>query len=210
MGNLFIADYFDNRIRRVDASTGIIKTVAGNGNPFGGFSGDGGPPTSASLAGPIGVVVDGTDNLFIADTFNNRIRRVDAKTGIITTVAGKRCISDCLLGDGGPATSAALNFPTSVAVDGVGNLFIADGINNRIRRVDASTGIITTVAGDGFRDESFLGRFSGDGGPATSGGLNLNTAYVGVAIETAGNLFIPDTHNGAVRIVKGIGVGQRN
>ena len=151
-GNFFIADRFGRRIRKVDGA-GILTTVAGTGAR--GFSGDGGPATDAALNSTNGVAVDGAGNLFIADSGNNRIRKVDG-AGIITTVAGGggRGFS----GDGGPATAAALRFPLGVAVDGAGNLFIADSSNNRIRKVDGA-GIITTVAGTGAFG------FSGDGGP---------------------------------------------
>ena len=133
-GNLFIADSGNSRIRRVDAATQVITTVAGNGT--GGFSGDGGPATAAKLAGPGGVAVDAAGNLFIVDSGNSRIRRVDAATQVITTVAGNGTYG--FSGDGGPATAAELAFPTGIAVDRVGNLFIADPINNRIREVVAS------------------------------------------------------------------------
>ena len=179
-GNLFFADAGNNRIRKVDTS-GIISTVAGDG--IFGFSGDGDPATSASLRDPFGVALDGAGNLFIADRFNQRIRRVDAATGIITTVAGDGPTgigAGGFSGDGGPATSASLNSPFGVAVDGAGNLFIADTLNNRIRKVDTS-GIITTVAGNG----SF--GFSGDGDPATSASLH---EPFGVALDGSGNLFI--------------------
>ena len=187
-GNFFIADTGNNRIRRVDAATGIITTVAGNG--VGGYSGDGGPATSASLNQPNGVAVDSSGNLFIADTGNHRIRRVDAVTGTITTVAGNG--TQGFSGDGGAATSAELNFPYGVAVDGSGNLFIADTGNNRIRRVDAATSVISTVAGDGTTG------LSGDGGPAIS--ASLNSPY-GVGVDGSGNLFIADTQNNLIRMV---------
>src|SRR5207302_624534 len=160
-GNLFIAEGNNNRIRRVDAATGIITTVAGNG--ILGFSGDGGPATSAELFLPSGLAVDRVGNLFIADTHNHRIRRVNAATRLITTVAGNGTAG--FSGDGGPATAAELALPQAVAVDAAGNLFIADTLNERIRRVDATTGIITTVAGNGTAGSI------GDGGPATSAGL---------------------------------------
>jgi sugar lactone lactonase YvrE len=186
-GNLIIADTLNHRIRRVDATTGVITTVAGNG--IQGFSGDGGPATSARLNVPIAVGVDSAGNLFIADVFNLRIRRVDAATGIITTVAGNGLSG--FNGDGIPATSARLDTPQGVALDGAGNLFIADTLVHRIRRVDAVTGIITTVAGTG------LSGSSGDGGPATSARLGNP---IGVAMDNTGNLFIGDV--GAHRIRK--------
>jgi hypothetical protein len=130
-GNLFIADTWNNRIRRVDAVTGIITTVAGDS--IQGFSGDGGPATSASLNSPYGVALDALGNLFIADSSNCRVRRVDAATGIITTVAGDGNWG--FSGDGGPATSASLSGPFGVTVDALGNLFMADYYNNRVRIV---------------------------------------------------------------------------
>ena len=195
-GNLFIADTFDNRIRKVDQATQIITTVAGNGNS--GFSGDGGPATSASLDLPSGVTVDGAGNLFIADRFNGVIRRVDHATQIITTVAGggsspNTCMgSTNSIGDGCTATSAVIFAAGGVAVDGAGNLFIADIGNNRIRKVDNGTQIITTVTGNGTQD------FSGDGGPATSASLNGPS---GVTVDGAGNVLIADTSNFRIRKV---------
>jgi sugar lactone lactonase YvrE len=187
-GKLLIADYYNNRIRRVDVTTGIITTAAGNGTA--GFSGDGGPATSASLAYPGGVAVDAAGNLFIADY--NRIRRVDGTTGIITTVAGNGISG--FGGDGGPATSASLDRPGGVTIDAAGNLLIADQFNHRIRRVDGTTGIITTVAGNGTPF------FNGDGGPATSAALDYPA---GVAIDAAGNLLIADRVSDRIRRVDG-------
>jgi uncharacterized protein (TIGR03437 family) len=184
-GNLFIADMGNHRIRKVSAATGIITTVAGNGNY--GFSGDNGPAVSAELYYPGGVAVDASGNLFIADNYNYRIRKVPA-SGIITTVAGNG--TGGFSGDGGQATSAELAL-VGVAVDASGNLFIADAGNNRIRKVSAG-GIITTVAGDGYSN------FSGDGGPATSASLS---GPMGVAVDAIGNLFISDTGNNRVRKV---------
>ena len=135
-GNLFVVDQFHFRIRKVDAVTGIIITVAGSGEI--GFSGDGGPATAAVIS-PEDVAVDGTGNLFIAS--GHRIRRVDVTTGIITTFAGTG--ESGFSGDGGPATEAVLNFPNGLAIDQFGNLFIAE--NGGIRKVDVVTGIITTV-----------------------------------------------------------------
>ena len=182
-GNLFIADQDNQRIRRVDR-TGTITTVAGTGRR--GFSGDGGPAEQAQLAFPSGVAVDGVGNLFIADRFNQRIRKVD-RTGTITTVAGTG--EEGFSGDGGPAEQARLASPFGVAVDGAGNLFIADFGNHRIRRVDRA-GTITTVAGTGERG------FSGDGGPAEQAQL---ASPFGVAVDGAGNLFIADTDNDRIR-----------
>ena len=186
-GNLFIADSQNGRIRRVDASTGIITTVAGNGGFT--FSGDGGLATAASLNHPAGVALDTNGNLFIADAYNCRVRRVDASSGIITTVAGNGEFS--FSGDGGPAIAASLWLPIGVRVDTDGNLFIADLYNYRVRRVDASTGIITTFAGSGQSG------VSGDGGLATS----ANISPVGVAIESSGNLLIADADSKRVRRV---------
>ena len=182
-GNLFIADQTNQRIRKVDTS-GIITTVAGDGTLV--FSGDGGLATSASLRDLLGVAVDGAGNLFIADTDHHRIRKVDT-SGTITTVAGS---FPGFSGDGGPAISASLRFPSGVTLDGASNLFIADLSNNRIRKVDTS-GTITTVAGNGIFG------FGGDGGPATSASL---AGPSGVAFG-AGKLFIADLFNNRIRKV---------
>ena len=190
-GNLYIADSANHRIRKVDAS-GTITTVAGTGAR--GFSGNGGPATSAQLRLPLGVAVDGVGNLYIADTGNLRIRKVDT-SGTITTVAGTGVEgfsgASGFPGDGGPATSAQINEPLGVAVDGVGNLYIAGASSNRIRRVDAS-GTITTVAGTGEAG------FPGDGGPATSAQLSQP---LGVAVDGIGNLYIADTSTHRIRKV---------
>ncbi len=173
-GNLYIADYFNDRVRRVDPS-GLISTVAGNGDP--GYSGDGGPAAVAALRGPLGVTVDEAGDLYIADTYNNRIRRVDPD-GVITTVAGNG--DNGFSGDGGPAAAATLAYPQGVTVDASGNLYIADTDNNRIRRVDPD-GVVTTVAGNGETG------FSGDGGLATDASLGLPTD---VAVDASGDLYI--------------------
>jgi len=182
-GNLYIADSFSNRIRKVSPGR-VITTVAGGGT---GDPKDGGPATGALLSGPEGVAVDWAGNLYIADTFNSRIRKV-SYGGIITTVAGGGTSSP---GDGGPATSASLYYPRGIAVDSIGNLYIADQANNRIRKVSPG-GVISTVAGNGATGHS------GDGGPATS--ASLHYPY-GVAVDSAGNLYIADTANDRIRKV---------
>jgi len=190
-GNLLIADTFNNRIRRVDATSGVITTVAGNGS--GAFGGDGGPARDASLNRPFGIALDARGNLVIADRWNHRIRRVDAATGSITTIAGDGRAG--FRGDCGPATSAQLSEPSSVAVDAAGNLFIADLANDRIRRVEAATGIITTFAGNGAFG------FGGDGGPATSASFRNPD---GIALDAAGGLLIADSQNDRIRRVSGM------
>ncbi|MGH8584547.1 MAG: RHS repeat-associated core domain-containing protein [Gammaproteobacteria bacterium] len=184
-GSLYIADAGNHRIRRVGPN-GIITTVAGTGAT--GFSGDGGPATAASLSGPFGLALSLDGSLYIADQFHHRIRRV-GPDGIITTVAGTGAIG--ISGDGGPATAAALNSPFGVALGPDGSLYIADGGNNRIRRVGPD-GIITTVAGMGFFG------FSGDGGPATAAALYLP---LGLALGLDGSLYIADTGNNRIRRV---------
>ena len=186
---------------------GIISTYAGNGYGAGavdgGYSGDGGAAISAELNQPSGIAMDSQGNLFIADTLNNRIRRVDHATHIITTVAGTgtgpdgdniNCEAYYECGDGGPATSANLFYPQDVAVDASGNLYIADYGNNSVRKVTASTGIITTVAGMGLLNQGF----TGDGGPAVK--AELDDPH-GVAVDAAGNVYIADTGTERIRKV---------
>jgi sugar lactone lactonase YvrE len=192
-GNIFIADTFNNRIRRVDAITNNITTFAGNGNI--GAAGDAGPATNASLFSPSSIALDMVGNLFIADTANHRIRRV-TPNGIITTVAGNGAAG--FSGDNGVAVAASLNNPLGVTIDRAGNMFIADTFNNRIRRVSPN-GIITTVAGDGTP------LFGGDGNLATRSGLNGPS---GVAVDSTGNLLIVDSRNQTIRLVKGIAASQ--
>jgi sugar lactone lactonase YvrE len=186
-GNIFFGDGSD--VLRLDAATGVLTLVAGNGTP--GLSGDNGPATSAQLHNPTGVAVDSAGNLYIADQGDNRIRKVT--NGVITTVAGTGPMEPSVGtfgGDGGPATSAQLNFPSGVAVDSAGNLYIADLGNDRIRKV--SNGVSTTVAGNGTQG------FSGDDGPATSAELSVPN---GVAVGSAGNIYIADSGNSRIRIL---------
>ena len=173
-GNVYVVDG-NHRIRKVDAAMGTISTIAGTGER--GYGGDGGPAAEAMLSLPRGLAADGPGNLYIADTFNDRIRKVDAFTGIISTIAGGEWGYS---GDGGPATEAMLKSPAGVAVDGAGNLYIADYLNARVRKVDAATGVIATIAGTGRRGNS------GDGGPATEAQLVPRN----VAVDGAGNLYI--------------------
>jgi len=182
-GNLLIADTFNHRIRKVNAS-GTITTVAGNGTAD--FCGDNGPGTSACLNFPQGVAADDAGNIFVADTFNHRIRRIAKDT--ITTVAGNGTMGFC--GDNGPAISACLQFPIAVAVDNGGNLFVTDLGNQRVRKIHLGT--ITTVAGNGAM------RFCGDGGPAVNACLS---SPIGIAVDRGGSLFIADAGNQRIRQV---------
>jgi large repetitive protein len=196
-GNLYIADSLHHRIRRVSASTGLIATFAGNGNPA--YSGDGAAATAASLNSPSGIALDGAGNLYIADTGNNVIRMVDAVTGLISTFAGTGTLGSS--GDGAAATAATLNQPLGVTVDRYGNLYIADTGNHRIRRVDTS-GSIALIAGVGTINTDGSGTYSGDGALATAAGLNSPYA---VAFDAAGNMYIPDSANNRVRKVAAVG-----
>jgi hypothetical protein len=198
-GNLFIKERGANRVRRLSPA-GLLTTVAGSGTA--GFSGDGGPATEARILGPGGFAVDAAGNLYFADHNNHRIRKV-SPDGIITTVAGSGPTgrgNGASTGDGGFATEARLNGPLGLALDRSGNLFVSEagevsgghvGGGYRVRKVSAA-GIISTVAG------SDAPGFSGDGGPATQARLNTP---VGVAVDTAGNLFIADSDNHRIRKV---------
>jgi sugar lactone lactonase YvrE len=180
-GNIYIVDG-TQRVRKVDARTNIIATVAGM-DRVSGFSGDNGAATSAAMNGPSGIAVDNAGNIYISDTENNRVRKVDSRTGIITTVAGNGLAG--FSGDGGRATEASLQVPEGIAVDSAGNLYITDLRNYRVRKVDAATGIISTVAGNGRNDSSFVL----DGVPATQSALIFPR---GVAVDGDGNILIAD------------------
>jgi sugar lactone lactonase YvrE len=224
--NVYIADALNHRIRRVDAATGTIYTVVGSGRR--GFDGDGRPAETAALDSPASVAVDRAGNLFVADTVNDRVRRVDAVTGAISTVAqfeapvdlaldaadnlfvseagasrvqrvdaatgavttvagGGDCPASGEIGDGGLATEACV-YPDGICLDAAGNLFIADAYNQRIRRVDAATGVITTVAGAGRN-----GNPNPVEGPATE--IYLDTP-IDVAVASDGTLYLVDGHEG--------------
>jgi sugar lactone lactonase YvrE len=188
-GNLYIADYSNHRVRKVDTN-GIITTVAGNGT--GTYAGDGSPATNASLQNPFGLAVDAGGNLYIADSGNDRIRRVDVN-GIISTVAGGGLID---FGPGTMATNAGLVYPTGVAVDPTGNLFIADNNDNRVCKVD-TTGLITTYGGTGGNV------YSGDGGPAVDAGISYPR---GLATDALGNLFIAVFYDNRIRMIDTNGI----
>jgi uncharacterized repeat protein (TIGR01451 family) len=189
IGNLYIADTGNNRVRKVTLD-GVIRTAAGNGT-FG-FSGDGGPAAAALFDTPLGIAMDAAGNLYIADAGNNRVRKVTPDR-VVSTVAGNGISG--FSGDGGAATDAHLSSPYSVAVDAAGNLYIAD-FSNHIRRVTPD-GVIRTFAGNG------ISGFSGDGGPATSASFSSGS---GMTLDAVGNLYIADSGNGRVRKVTTGGV----
>ncbi len=190
-GNLYIADRLNNRIRMVN-SAGIITTIAGNGTS--GFFGDGGPATAAEIADPADVAVDGLGNVYIADRSNNRVRKIDAG-GYISTIAGSSSIGG-FGGDNGPATLAALSSPRGVAVDGKGNVYISDQVNDRVRKVD-NAGMIITIAG------TSTGGYNGDGIAATS--AQLQGPY-GIAVDNAGNVYVCDVDNERIRKIDASGM----
>jgi hypothetical protein len=165
-------------------ASNIINTVAGAGE----YAGDGGTATSARLNAPTGLAMDSAGNIYIADLVNNCVRKVTAATGIITTIAGGP--RGGYGGDGGPANLAQLEEPQGVALDGSGNLYIADWGNNRVREIIAKTGVIVTVAGNGTAG------YTGDGGAGANAELN---APAGVAVDSAGNVYIADSNNNVVR-----------
>jgi len=192
-GNLYFSDTGNNRVRRIDAVTGALTTIAGTGTA--GFSGDSGAATAAQLAAPQGLALDAANDLFIVDSGNSAVREVNADTGFISTVAGTGG-SAGYSGDGGLATSAQLNSPAAVVVDTSGNLYIADSSNNVIRWVNTA-GVINTIAG------SNTSGYSGDGGPATSAQLDDPQ---GLVEDAAGDLYFADSGNSVVREINLSGV----
>jgi sugar lactone lactonase YvrE len=200
-GNIYFADGDYNRIRRVEAATGIITTVAGTGSLI--DSGDGGPGVRAGVARPTGIMVDDVGNLYFSSSWS-RIRKLTATTGMIETVAGQFVTS--FGGDGGPAIDALFWDPIPSAINRAGDIYITDYENSRIRVVTAHTGMVATFAGvgpcvtgvPGLNVSVCQGGFSGDGGPATKAMLNHAQA---VALDSAGNVYIADTINHRIRRV---------
>ncbi|MEO6940656.1 MAG: T9SS type A sorting domain-containing protein [Candidatus Kapaibacterium sp.] len=189
-GNVYIADTYNHRIRKITAANGIISTIAGSG--IAGSSGDGGVATDARINIPQSVAVDDSQNVYLIDLGDQRIRKITASTGIISTMAGTG--TGGFSGDSGAATEAQLCDPEDLAVDTAGNLYIADFCNSRIRKITASTGVISTIAGTGK-----LG-IGGDGREATSAQLNNPT---GVAVDNTGNVYIADNRNYRIRKITG-------
>jgi len=189
-GNVYFTDAVNNRIRKIDPS-GIITTIAGTGASS--YTGDGGQATAATLYNPRGIVIDGSGNIYFSDYGNNRIRKINA-AGIITTFAGTGFAAAD--GDGGPAVAAALNYPWGLALDAAGNLYIADQINCRIRKVNTS-GIISTICGTG------IAFYNSDGIPATDAWLQYP---YGVAVDPAGNIYIADEGNNRIRKINTSGI----
>lgn len=188
---MYISAEWMYSIKRVDMSTGIISTYAGTG--ANGFFGDNGAATNAQLSRVMGICTDKVGNLYIGDWDNGRIRKVDYSTGIITTIAGNGSLG--YSGDGVLATNTRLNKTSGICIDSCGNLFFSDEYNDRVRRIDAATKIISTVAGNG------IAGFSGDGGLAVNAKLDHPT---GVCIDHRGNLYIGDWRNHRIRKVANV------
>ncbi len=189
-GRLVIADTMNARIRRLDLTTGRIETLAGSGDMV---FGQPGAARETGMAWVNAPRVDRAGNIFFCATGNNRVLRLDTKTGRVEVAVGNGM--NRYLGDGGPAGAAEMNQPASLAVDAAGNVFVADTQNHAIRRLDAKTGILTTVAGDGTPG------FAGDGGPAAKARLNFPT---GLGLDGKGNLYVVDSVNARIRKIEGI------
>src|SRR5262245_5394553 len=192
-GNLYVAEAINHCIRRIDKNTGVITTVAGCGTP--GYTGDGGPATQATMHQPYSLQNDTTGDVYIVDRLNAVIRKVTAATGMITTVAGTGVPGSS--GDGGPGTRAQLHEPNDCFLDGRGGLLIADVRDQRIRRLDLHTGIITTFAGTGDKVRS------GDGGPATAASILGARA---VCMDNRGNTYICEREGNGIRKVDAHGI----
>jgi len=189
-GRLLIADTMNGLLRRLDFRSGWIETIAGNGDLS--FTG----PKKAletGVAWPNAPRVDRAGNVWFCATGNNRVLRLDAKTGLVLAAAGSGL--NGYDGDGGPGPEALLNQPASLVVDGADNVFIADTQNHAIRRLDAKTRVLTTVAGDGTPG------FEGDGGPAAKARLNFP---IGLGLDGKGNLYVVDSFNARIRMIEGV------
>ncbi len=187
--NLYFTDGYSAVYER-NASTGAITKIAGQNQSGPSFIGEGGPAVDAYLNDPQGIALDSSNNIYVADTRNGVIREISATSKDITTVAGINgdngpCYgSGPCTGDGGPATSAIFYYPTELAIDSANNIYVTDSMNERVRKVTAATGIITTVAGNGSNYTS------GNGGPAVEAGISVGS---GLAVDLSGNLFIGES-----------------
>jgi sugar lactone lactonase YvrE len=191
-GNLYISEEGNNDIRKIDRLTGIVHTICGNGG--GGYYGDNGPATDAHMELPAGICVDRAGNVYIADYGNQRVRKINVATGMISTFAGNGISG--YTGDNGAATAAELSYPKAVCADTAGNIYIADYGNNCIRKVNAATGAITTFAG------ITTAGYYGDNGPAVNAALRQPNALF---MSKQGNLFISDWGNNVIRAVSRAG-----
>lgn len=187
-GNVYFAEEYGQRIRKIDSATKIITTVCGTGTAGG--TGDGGPANLAQLNYPQDICIDTAGNIYIADFLSHKIRFINKANGIISTIAGNG--TSGFSGDGGPALNAQLNGPSGVCVDSLGNVYISDSYNQRIRKVNKSTGIITTIAGTG------IGSFSGDGGPAISAEISYP---MGIIMLNNNLLLFAEKQDPAVRLI---------
>ena len=192
-GNLYVAEAMNHCIRRVDRETGVIVTIAGTGTE--GYSGDGGQATGATFNQPYSLQVDAKGDVYVVDRLNYVIRKIDASTGIISTIAGTGEVGNS--GDGGPATAAQFREPNDCFLDGRGGLLIADVQDQRIRRLDLESGIITTFAGNGAKERS------GDGLPATQASILGARA---VCMDSAGNTYIAEREGNGIRMVDASGM----
>ena len=187
-GNMYFGDEANACIRKIDAATHVITTIAGTGTEA--YAGDGGPAVEASFVHPSGLVIDKDGNLYVADWGSSTVRKINAKTGIITTIAGTG--EGDFYGDGGPADKAALSGCNELAIDKDGNIYVTDSYNNRIRKIDAETGMINTVAGNGEQG------YTGNGGEAVNATLNGPT---GLAVDADGTVYFSDYGNNCIRSI---------
>lgn len=189
--NLYITEWGGHYIRKINGSTGVITTIAGTGT--GGYSGDGGPAAAAMINRPQGIFCDASGNIYFADTYNSRVRKIDVVTGIITTIAGTGATSHS--GDGGPAINAGVPYPVDISIDGAGNIYFIEVFSSntcRVRKIQLTTGIVTTVAGTSNY------AYSGDGGPATAASLFDPS---GLYVDGPGNIYISEYDDSRIRKV---------